>query len=142
MYILTVSFTFILAVIIIGYFSVLTVSFTLFLAVIIILNRKKKRGAKFPRVFRGCQIPGGMAYSLGNLAWGCQIPWGAKFPVTPGSLLLYANLLLVEEGAWGGGSLETTNNNQWWISVLALPHTSYGRTIMVGQPGHRSATIG
>ena len=58
MYILTVSFTFILAVII-GYFSVLTVSFTLFLAVIIILNRKKKRGAKFPRVFRGCQIPGG-----------------------------------------------------------------------------------
>ena len=29
------------------------------------------------------RFPGGMAYSLGNLAWGCQIPWGAKFTVTP-----------------------------------------------------------
>ena len=29
------------------------------------------------------RFPGGMAYSLGNLAWGCQIPWGAKFSVTP-----------------------------------------------------------
>ena len=29
------------------------------------------------------RFPGGMAYSLGNLVWGCQIPWGAKFPVIP-----------------------------------------------------------
>ena len=26
-----------------------------------------------------CQVPN----TLGNLAWGCHIPWGAKFPVTP-----------------------------------------------------------
>ena len=25
----------------------------------------------------------GVPYILGNLAWGCHIPWGAKYPVTP-----------------------------------------------------------
>ena len=54
----------------------------IFLAVIIIywLFSKKKRGAKFPRVFRGCQIPWGdgifpREFGMGvPNSLGCQIP--------------------------------------------------------------------
>ena len=30
------------------------------------------------------KIPEGVPVSLGNLAWGCQILGGARFPMTPG----------------------------------------------------------
>ena len=34
----------------------------------------------------GCQNPrGGTNILIGNLAWGCQILGGARFPMTPGS---------------------------------------------------------
>jgi len=32
----------------------------------------------------GAKIPEGVPISLGNLAWGCQILGGARFPMTPG----------------------------------------------------------
>ena len=31
----------------------------------------------------GAKIPEGVPISLGNLAWGCQILGGARFPMTP-----------------------------------------------------------
>ena len=33
----------------------------------------------------GAKIPEGVPISLGNLAWGCQILGGARFPMTPGT---------------------------------------------------------
>ena len=30
-----------------------------------------------------CQIPEGVPIFLGEIKWGCQISWGAKYPVTP-----------------------------------------------------------
>jgi len=35
----------------------------------------------------GAKIPEGVPISLGNLAWGCQILGGARFPMTPALLL-------------------------------------------------------
>ena len=43
-------------------------------------------GAIFPIENGGAKFTGGVPISLGNLAWGCHIPWGAKYPVTPGFL--------------------------------------------------------
>ena len=40
-------------------------------------------GAIFPIENGGAKFTGGVPISLGNLAWGCHIPWGAKYPVTP-----------------------------------------------------------
>ena len=40
-------------------------------------------GAIFPIENGGAKFTGGVPISLGNLAWGCHIPWGAKDPVTP-----------------------------------------------------------
>ena len=50
-------------------------------------------GAIYPRnIGRGCQkfyrergasFPEGGPIFVGKIAWGCQISWGAKFPVTP-----------------------------------------------------------
>ena len=40
-------------------------------------------GAIFPIENGGTKFTGGVPISIGNLAWGCHIPWGAKYPVTP-----------------------------------------------------------
>ena len=40
-------------------------------------------GAIFPAALGGAKIPEGVPISLGNLAWGCQILGGARFPMTP-----------------------------------------------------------
>ena len=37
------------------------------------------------------RFPEGMPLSLGNVTRGCQIPWDARFPVTPATPLLYAH---------------------------------------------------
>ena len=41
-------------------------------------------GARNSTVMRGASFPEGGPIFLGKIAWGCQISWGAKFPVTPG----------------------------------------------------------
>ena len=40
-------------------------------------------GAGISTVMRGATFPVGGPIFLGKIAWGCQISWGAKFPVTP-----------------------------------------------------------
>ena len=44
-------------------------------------------------MMRGASFPVGGPIFLGKTAWGCQISWGAKFPVTP----------VLHHGAEGGG---------------------------------------
>ena len=39
-------------------------------------------GARNSTVMRGASLPEGGPIFLGKIAWGCQISWGAKFPVT------------------------------------------------------------
>ena len=39
-------------------------------------------GARNSTVMRGASFPEGGSIFLGKIAWGCQISWGAKFPVT------------------------------------------------------------
>ena len=34
-------------------------------------------------MMRGASFPEGGPIFLGKIAWGCQISWGANFPVTP-----------------------------------------------------------
>ena len=44
-------------------------------------------GARNSIVMRGASFPEGGPIFLGKIAWGCQISWGAKFPVTPARLV-------------------------------------------------------
>ena len=55
----------------------------------------------------GFQFPEGVLVYLGKIAWGCQISWGGKFPVTPGLLITSQARTLTTEPQglwhWSGG---------------------------------------
>ena len=44
-------------------------------------------GTRNSIVMRGASFPEGGPIFLGKIAWGCQISWGAQFPVTPARLV-------------------------------------------------------
>ena len=54
-------------------------------------------GARNSTVMRGASFPKGGPIFLGKIAWGCQISWGAKFPVT-GSRFPYISVKIDSYG--------------------------------------------